>query len=74
MLKKNVGWPTDLECHGKEIRTASFRYIGSADTKHMAVLFSKSPLMYQLCERAARGETISQDEFKAIVNAIQQEF
>jgi hypothetical protein len=71
---KNVGWPTNLECHGKEIRTSGFRYVGSAENKHLAVLFSKSPSLYQICERAAKGEKVSQDEFKALVDAIQQEF
>lgn len=72
MLKK-VDWPLNLERHGKEIRTSSFRYVGSADTKHLAVLFSQSPKMYQICERAAKGE-VSKEEFQALIASIQAEF
>lgn len=59
-----------LEAMGRQIRTRGGIYVATAPDEATALLWANAEPLYQLCQRAAKGQPPTAEEFARLVKLI----
>lgn len=58
------------EVRGREVYTSGGQYLGLAENEDHAKLWSRSPEMLRLCDRAAGGHPPTAEEFRLCIEGL----